>query len=204
LVYWKGLVVFKVYDNIIPIELQNNIKDSLFSYHFPWYYLYDNTYTDNPTSNSRPCFTHWYYKNYKSTSLASKLITDLTKSISTHINFGPYSIIQARSFMQLFLNLTKEELDSEDTLHIDLDFPHTVFLYYVADATGDTVLSNYNKYDYASPPKEYKIIKRVTPKQGRVLVFDGSTWHAAYQPYTKQSRCIVNIDLKSKDNGSTD
>jgi hypothetical protein len=31
---WKGLVVFKVYDDIIPIELQNNIKDSLFSNHF--------------------------------------------------------------------------------------------------------------------------------------------------------------------------
>lgn len=195
--------MFEVYDDIISIKLQNAIKDSLFSYHFPWYYLHDNTYTDNATSNSRPCFTHWYYKDYDSTSVASKLVDDLTNTISKHINFGPYSIIQARSFMQLFLNLTKEELATEDTLHIDLDFPHTVFLYYVADATGDTVLSNYNKYDYKASPKEYKIIERITPKQGRVLVFDGDIWHAAFQPYTKQSRCIVNIDLKPKDNDPT-
>jgi hypothetical protein len=195
--------MFKVYDDIIPIELQNNIKDSLFSNIFPWYYLHDITYAENPTADSRPCFTHWYYKDYVSNSAASKLVTDLADIITKHINFGPYSIIKARSFMQLPLKLTKEELKSKDPLHIDLEFPHTVFLYYVADATGDTVLSNYNKYDYSDPPKEYKTIKRITPKQGRIVVFDGSIWHTAFQPYTKQSRCIVNIDLKPKDNDST-
>lgn len=196
--------MFKIYDDIVPLKLQNAIKDSLFSHRFPWHYLHDNTYAENPTPDSRPCFTHWYYEDYKPTSLASKLVIDLADVISKHIKFGPYSIIQARSFMQLFLNLTKEELESEDSLHIDLDYPHTVFLYYVVDATGDTVLSNYNKYDYNAHPKDYKIIKRVTPKQGRVLVFDGDIWHAAYQPYTRQSRCIVNIDLEPKDHDSTD
>jgi len=196
--------MFKVYDDIIPIELQNNIKDSLFSNFFPWYYLTDTTFEDTPMSMARPCFTHWYYTNYTSNSPASNLVTDLAEVVSKHINFGPYSIIQARSFMQLSLKLTKEELKSKDPLHIDLDVPHTVFLYYVADATGDTVLSNYNKYDYNDPPKEYKTIKRVTPKQGRVVVFDGSIWHTSFQPYTKQSRCIVNIDLKPKDNDTTD
>lgn len=195
--------MFEVYDGIIPIELQNNIKDSLFSDMFPWYYLPDTTFKSTPASIARPCFTHWYYKNYISNSRASNLVTDLADIIANHINFGPYSIIQARSFMQLYLNLSKDELNTVDSLHIDLDFPHTVFIYYVADATGDTVLSNYNKYDYSAPPKEYKIIQRVTPKQGRVLVFDGNIWHTAFQPHTKQSRCIVNIDLESKYNGLT-
>lgn len=190
--------MFKVYDDIIPIELQNNIKNSLFSNRFPWHYLHDNTYAENPTSNSRPCFTHWYYEDYKPISLASKLVDDLADTISKHINYGPYSIIQARSFMQLFLNLTKEELETEDALHIDLDHPHTVFLYYVANTTGDTILSNYNCYNYNIPPKSYQIIQRVTPKQGRVLVFNGDIWHTAFQPYTRQSRCIVNIDVEPK------
>ena len=196
--------MFKVYDDIIPIELQNNIKDSLFSNSFPWYYLADTTFADTPMSMARPCFTHWYYTNYTSNSPASNLVTGLADIIANHINFGPYSIIQSRSFMQLYLNLSEKELHTTDLLHTDLDFPHTVFLYYVTDSTGDTVLSKHHIYGVKPTPEKCEIMERITPKQGRVLVFDGSIWHTAFQPYTRQSRCIVNIDLKPKDNDPTD
>ena len=39
-----------------------------------------------------------------------------------------------------------------------------------------------------------KIIKRVSPKQGRLLIFDGSIVHTARQP-KKGIRCIINFDV---------
>ena len=42
--------------------------------------------------------------------------------------------------------------------------------------------------------KKLLIKKRVTPKQGRLVVFDGRYWHTAEQPkYNK--RCVINTDI---------
>ena len=70
------------------------------------------------------------------------------------------------------------------------------FLYYVNDADGDTILYNYRSKNIKDIPnyEDIKIIKKVTPKQGRVLVFDGMTWHTAQQP-TKGPRCVINFDM---------
>mgnify|MGYP003111022001 CR=1 FL=1 len=44
---------------------------------------------------------------------------------------------------------------------------------------------------YTKIKKEWK---RVTPKQGTILTFDGSLWHTAEQP-TKGTRCIINFNV---------
>ena len=36
---------------------------------------------------------------------------------------------------------------------------------------------------------------KVTPKQGRVVLFDGGLMHTAEQPINSNVRCIVNYDL---------
>ena len=40
------------------------------------------------------------------------------------------------------------------------------------------------------------IKKKITPKQGRVVVFDGRFYHTAEQP-TDNKRCIINFDVES-------
>ena len=52
-------------------------------------------------------------------------------------------------------------------------------------ADGDTILFN----------DQGDIMKSVTPKKGRVLVFDGSILHGGGIP-KKGPRCIVNYDVK--------
>ena len=78
-----------------------------------------------------------------------------------------------------------------DTPHIDLDEgeEHIVVLYYVIDSDGDTVIYNERKKSLTYTEKQ-----RVTPKQGRVVIFEGGQYHTAAQP-TKGTRCIVNYNL---------
>jgi len=68
--------------------------------------------------------------------------------------------------------------------HQDLPGAHTVVIYYVNDADGDTVFFDNNR----------QIVKRVTPKKGRVVMFDGKILHAG-SPSTTGPRCLVNFDL---------
>ena len=41
----------------------------------------------------------------------------------------------------------------------------------------------------------YTVKQKVTPKQGRVVLFDGGLMHTAEQPINSNVRCIVNYDL---------
>jgi hypothetical protein len=68
--------------------------------------------------------------------------------------------------------------------HVDLPFPHTVVLYYVNDADGDTVLFDNNN----------NIVRRVSPKRGRILMFDGTIYHGGGIPQSGL-RCAVNFDI---------
>lgn len=68
--------------------------------------------------------------------------------------------------------------------HTDFPFDHTVVLYYVNDADGATVLYN----------KDRSIYKKVEPKRGRVLMFDGNILHSG--GIARQGpRSVVNYDI---------
>ena len=98
-------------------------------------------------------------------------------------------VIQGRSFLQLPLTTKKGKVD---TPHIDTDDKHFVMLYYVCDSDGDTII--YNEREKDRPDGIYTIKQRVTPKQGRVVLFDGWLMHTAEQPINNV-RCIVNYNL---------
>ena len=82
--------------------------------------------------------------------------------------------------MPLHSNITKNNL--VDTPHIDRETKHTVILYYVTTAVGDTII-------YTDRGE-----KKIAPKQGRVVIFDGSLKHTATQP-TEDVRCVININI---------
>jgi len=107
-------------------------------------------------------------------------------------------IYQARSFIHfpLIPELRKEF----DNIHIDLSIEHLVVLYYVNDTDGDTFIfdkiSDYKNVtsETVENQNELKIIKRITPKKGRALVFDGNRYHSSSGP-TKDVRCVINFDI---------
>ena len=63
-------------------------------------------------------------------------------------------------------------------------------LYYVCDSDGDTII-----YNEQIKSETYTLQRRVTPKQGRVVLFDGSYYPTAAQPL-HNIRCVVNYNLR--------
>ena len=104
-------------------------------------------------------------------------------AVCKHNNWTLDNILLARCFVSVPHETTLEHYAP----HTDLNIEHTVMIYYVNDADGDTILFN----DHGD------VMQRVTPKKGRVLVFDGSILHGGGIP-KKGPRCIVNYDVKVK------
>ena len=192
-----------VFDDIIDLDLQNDIKNLLISdyqyngkYPFPWYYIDDITVDEgDPKSQRRPGFTHEYvaYEGIekstgKQVSRFHEVFVILLQNACKKLGIMDINVLQGRSFLQVPLNLQNRDVD---TPHIDIHDRDNFFvvLYYVCDSDGDTIIYNETKES-----DQYTIKQRVTPKKGRVVIFDGILMHTAEQPLNN-TRCIVNYNL---------
>jgi hypothetical protein len=63
-----------------------------------------------------------------------------------------------------------------------------VAIYYAEDSDGDTFF--FDTYGH-----DRKIIKRVSPKAGRVVIFDGDISHAGSPPQHSKSRIVANFNF---------
>jgi hypothetical protein len=97
-------------------------------------------------------------------------------------------ILKAVVLARLYLILPYETKLQHYAPHVDCNFPHTVVLYYLNDSDGDTVFFD----------SQGNVSQRVSPKKGRVLVFDGTIYHGGGIP-KKYPRSVVNFDIITKE-----
>jgi hypothetical protein len=186
-----------VVDNLMPMSFQNNIKAALLEDNFPWYFQRDITAIGG--ADQAPGFSHVYkHADRAPDSRMFDLVSLIAYMGADNYGFDFKHIVQARSFLQVPLanNILTSEVDA---LHVDLPIDHLVVLYYVCDSDGDTILvdKKFNKDEGMVDDcryTDYKIIKRVTPKKGRCLIFDGAYYHTAEQP-KNNTRCVINFNL---------
>ncbi len=189
-----------VFDDIIGLDYQNEIKKKLLGEErFPWYYIEDVSSGDSG-NQKRGGFTHGYVNEQGIESDYHYLFLELIKKSCSKINIKEVNAILGRSFLQLPSNIKREDVD---TPHTDIPVDHFVMLYYVCDSDGDTIIyneecNNLDEYDDNTnvvKNKIFSIQKKVTPKQGRVVLFNGKLYHTAEQP-NNNIRCVVNYDLR--------
>jgi hypothetical protein len=167
----------KIVDNALPDTLANEIEAVLFSNTFPWFFMDDITYRNNPNVKDKTmAFSHLFYSNGVINSDSFEMIEAIPIALSE-----TGTLLLARSFLQLPVSTTR----LHNNIHIDYETPHTVCLYYVNDTDGDTFI-------FANDKKT--ITQRISPKKNRCVVFDGSTYHASSTP-SKDKRAVINFDL---------
>ena len=181
--------MIKVFDDIIDIFDQEIIKHQVMNE--TWFQYIDDVSLANNQHQRRPGFKHIFDTDILHDSI-KKIVDNCNKNIGKK-----GEIIEARSFLQLPLNTDFAGI-GVDTPHLDRFEPHLVFLYYVCDSDGDTIIYDYKTEKEGDVPffEDVKEKKRITPKQGRVVVFDGLYWHTAEQP-KKDVRCILNFNIST-------
>lgn len=133
-------------------------------------------------------FSHTWMADYKATSTYAGFMMPLLYEASVKASIKVNQIIQGRCFMQIPTVKTTEW----DGMHVDFDKPHNVCLYYVNDSDGDTFFSDKNSLH--RKPDSYPILKRVTPKKGRCVFFNGEHYHSSSKP-TQNPRAVININF---------
>jgi hypothetical protein len=190
------------------LSKQNEIEDLFTHSRIPWIFNRDISLTEQEikklgiTKLTPGIGTP--IKDYQSKYVNSEIL-DRIKIIPEQACIGIDTICdeiyQARSFIHF--PLIPELRREYDNIHIDLAFEHLIVLYYVNDTDGDNFIfdkrTDYTNINLASVENqsELTIIKRVSPKKGRALVFNGNRYHSSSGP-TKDIRCIINFDISIK------
>lgn len=173
-----------ILDDLLPKSYANEIENILLKPFFPWYFVEDVTY-DTQLYNLKEeeksqAFSHSFLLHDITSNYFDlvKIIPHIAlQKINTEINF---SYLRARTFLQLPVTNPKP-----NGIHTDDDAPHIVCLYYVNDSDGDTLLFD---------NKKQNIIKSISPKKNRVVIFDGSIPHCSSEP-SKNKRCVINFNI---------
>ena len=196
-----------ILDDLIEEELQNQIEDAMFDCN--WSFEMDNTYGYNAPLRGmkyRKFLNPFEYDispsiitNLKTNEKIFKLFNLVIEKTCNHINFNLEKISRGIAGIQGVQVIRKQ--NTMCSIHINQKTPHLVLLYYVNDANGETILFDKTIDDiedddvmYLDERHEFNIVNKIMPKQGRILLFDGKTYHSSSSPTTGM-RCIITLDL---------
>ena len=194
--------MYKIYDDCISKEIADKIEKTLLDRKYLWNYGNHTVHEEVPD----PQMFHLLHmfnpiigmRNGKSIVGEGKttksdffyLVEDLLSEIkkNTDIELENKVLYKARSTI-LFPNAVGQKKESE--IHIDfLDNQSTRIniLYYANESDGDTIL-------YEKDAKT--IMKRISPKKGRFVLFSGDIPHCASSPTESYKRVVMNINFGS-------
>jgi hypothetical protein len=184
-----------VIDEFLTKKTQIDLHDMIM-HHANWKFLKDVSGNENQQYPSHG-FVH--VLNHPEKALYSDLcspIHSMFKDNFDEILSDQKHIYYSRIFLQL--PLASSYIKEHNGVHVDLPahISHVACVYYVNGSDGDTII--YDQTINDTPGGSQNVVlkehKRVTPKAGRAVLFDGSRYHCSSQP-TINYRTIINFDL---------
>jgi len=182
----------------------DEIKTEIFSNNFPWYFTESTAYKNAENSIEGYSFFHTAITNEgkKNSYMADILTFPIKETLETAIGKN-IEIFRLR----LCLSSPKSKVVIHGP-HVDQHFDHMSAILYLNDNDGDTYFYNEN-YDPGSKmsfQKYYETIlnskvtvqKCVTPKENRLVYFNGFQYHSSSTPTNTARRVVVNINYMVK------
>lgn len=193
----------QVFDKIIPQGYAEAIREDLYRTPFPWYYISDVTGSGYGSNSG---LTHVAYDLGKPPSEWLPFIKPLVYSIT---EAAGHELVELLRIRVGFLGPTSTEQE-HNAPHLDFTMPHYTACYYVCDSDGDTVIFDQTAKDM--PPQEltesnlreyvqntsFTVARSVSPKMGRVCVFDGLRFHASSFPKHHERRLVITVNYVGK------
>ena len=178
--------MIQIIDNIIPEYLQDHLEMFITSRDrnnpFPLFLNESLTRGEPNTNKNEIGFGTDFIVDGDLHPMGGSLLSPLYLFLNSQ-NLILKKLIRGRVFLQL--PLYGNEKPTPQIPHTDLNYPHYSLIYYVTNSNGDTIFYN----------DDEKEIKRVSPKKGRILFFDGTIKHSGSN-CTEGIRIVFNYNFR--------
>jgi hypothetical protein len=193
--------MIKIYENLLQPEFVDYIEKWTTSSGFSWHKGSENYGTLSP-KHSQPHLknedviesfqlTHTFISYDNSTfdkkdhEFGELFLKNVFGLLREEYEVNKFAILRCKA------NLMPKQLRNNENCrnppHVDLFEPHLVVLYYVNDSDGDTFLYEKGTTD--------NIIQRISPKKGKLVIFDGDYYHSSSPPQKNTVRIVINSDI---------
>lgn len=193
--------MIQIFDNLFTSEIEDKIEELALSQHYEDVDNLSYLKETNPQINLPLLFQEVAPGDKIKGELQPYLrkILRLTKE-NSNISFG-----NAKRWKINKLSPIEDPSIDKWGVHVDQLEPHYSIIYYVNDTNGDTIFydntlgDDYSKWtEILGINKDLSIfseIKRVPPKKGRIVIFDGKIFHRSSYP-TSKDRYIINFNVE--------
>lgn len=158
----------QIIDNFLDKKIHEEIKKTMFSANFPWYYT---SVITTPEEENDFMFNHIFYRENET---KSNYFPHLAMPIIGNIKYNYLIRIKANLY-------TKKSNPIFHGFHVDLFEPHQVALYSINTNNGFTEFENGEKF--------YSV-------ENRLIIFDGKIKHRSVTQTDENLRINININLK--------
>ena len=194
--------MIKILDNLVPVSIQNRFIERLENENFSWFYFndiiygHDNKKFINQNITKTFDFVHTLFNE-------NGINSDDYDLFSTILNFFVVKEkVKIKDMIRVRIRKTfrikNHSIEKYNAPHIDVKdhLPYKTLLYYVDDSDGDTVFFKNKATENIFLDTEAEEYKRVSPKKGRAIYFDGDIYHSGNCPVDFNERTVINFDFK--------
>tara|TARA_R110000787_G_scaffold129194_1_gene240983 strand:+ start:1041 stop:1658 length:618 start_codon:yes stop_codon:yes gene_type:complete len=184
-----------VFDNLVPIKLQDKIENICISNQFSWFYT-KATVTEGldltpitplfPNIKDYIQFCHVMYIDDKINSDYFNNASDIIQNLFDKLQINNKKFIRIKANLQTQCHGSQKK--HHNIPHKDYLQKHYVALYYINDSDGDTII-------FGDSNKQ----TRIKPKKGRFLLFDGNLLHTSCHPIKNDKRMVINYNFQCED-----
>lgn len=178
---------FHIFDDVFSKETQDDIENAVYT-KISFFWVNTTIGKDHPWKDANvgkqvkeyPYMQHDIIRNYE---------------LAPNIELSPvvYALVDKfnKTFNTEFKNIHRAQCNFTwiqpngplvSPRHRDSIYDHHVILYYINDSDGETVIEVDGE------------IKSVSPKKGRMIVFNGNYFHSSTSP-EKTNRFVININV---------
>jgi hypothetical protein len=199
-------IEYYVYDDLLTKVQQDYLADHIEGPNFYWTYCNNTYYGETPELKSLndPFITEDTYFGYQFVNVLYTHKTINENGVYQAQNFHIVSsIIKAvfetkicsvnllRCKVNMLLKRSEVTKEMHDVIHGDSPEKHYVAIYYVNDYDGDTMIFE------GTDPQNFDKTKYVTvsPKKGRLVLFNGKHLHCAKFPVDNNRRIVINFNF---------
>ena len=179
-----------IIDDFIKPRFQDEIERIFLGDNFPYFFSEETVDVDTNVDDARvdgnslstSQFVHMFLADGKINSQYYAAISPITNKLMDVIDEDCYV-----TRCKVNLNTTDGRFENKyHTPHIDNVYENQITaIYYVNDSDGDTFFFD----------DDGNVVKRVTPKKGRLVWWRGKVFHAKSSPIKSVKRLVINFNL---------
>jgi hypothetical protein len=183
-------------DDIIPRLYQDQIEAEATSDRMAWFFTPESARRVQ-VDTKYGGFSHVAYHFKEPTAAPSNLTALLLPLL---FSFCDKAGVPFKTLLRIRLGLFPQGAPGvpHHNPHVDFYLPHYNALYYVNDSDGDTVIFN-ETFDEVSLERsveytrddKFTTARRIPPKKGRMIGFDGRRYHASMHPVQSSHRIAI-------------